>query len=308
MANRDLVSWRGYWPASTTPFDAQGHLDLAMLSALMDLYVSQGMHGIVVNGSSGEWFSQTTDERRAVADAAVSAVGGRVPVLVGCSSLRFADTLDLLAHAASTGAAGALVSLPPYMVPDEREAVSYFEAVAAASSIPIMAYNWPPGTNVDMSASLLERIAAISNVVAVKESTIDGAKAIETARLLSPEVRVFVDLMSSSGVDVLTQVGGDGYIGGGALLGRALPRFYEAIWRGDLAEARALGDTVSAFNAALTNRDWSGVFGPAQSQLKAAMNILGQPGGFPRFPRRVLNDDETLERLATALSPAHAWQ
>jgi len=127
-------------------------------------------------------------------------------------------------------------------------------------------------------------------------------------RLLSADVRVFVHLMSASGVDVLTQIGGDGYIGGGALLGRALPRFYEAVWSGDLEAARALGETVSTFHAALTNEDWSGVFGPAQSQLKAAMNMLGQPGGFPRFPRRAVNDGDTLERLATALGPAHAWQ
>ena len=84
--NRDDVSWRGYWPACPTPFHQDGSYDPESHRALLELYLALGVHGVLINGTTGEWFSQTADERRLVAETAIDQVAGRVPVVVGCAA------------------------------------------------------------------------------------------------------------------------------------------------------------------------------------------------------------------------------
>jgi hypothetical protein len=96
--NRDDVDWQGYFPAVVTPFTEEGELDLASLEALAEYYAAQGMHGMVINGTCGEWFSQSHDERRAVAETAVSAAAGRMRVLVGCTDYTADEVVALARH------------------------------------------------------------------------------------------------------------------------------------------------------------------------------------------------------------------
>ena len=84
--NRDDVNWRGYWPACPTPFTADGSYDAESHRALLEWYIGEGMHGVFINGTTGEWFSQTPDERRLVAETAIDQVAGRVPVVIGCTA------------------------------------------------------------------------------------------------------------------------------------------------------------------------------------------------------------------------------
>ena len=307
MRKPDAIDWQGYWPAVPTPFDESGVLMLDQLGGLIELYLGQGMHGLVINGTTGEWFSQSIEERATVAKAAVDAAATKVPVIIGCSGLHLSETVHLIEHAHSIGASGVLVSIPPYVVLDEVEAVDYYRVVGKETTLPIVAYNWPPGTGVDLSIDALVAIADCDGVVGIKESTVDHQKAMATAEQLGRDTVVFTDYICPEGVSLLRQNGG-GYIGGGALLGRALPRFFELARGENPAEAVSLAMEIGVFNTSLTRSDWSGVFGPAQSQLKAAMRLLGQPGGYPRFPRRAISDAQTLERLDALLGPARKWQ
>src|SRR5699024_7243675 len=111
---RSDVPWRGYWPAAPTPYTADGKLDENALVRLLALYVDQGVHGVLINGTTGEWFSQTRAERRRVAEIAVATVAGRIPVVVGCTSYTPGETIELAREVKAIGADGALATPPPY--------------------------------------------------------------------------------------------------------------------------------------------------------------------------------------------------
>jgi dihydrodipicolinate synthase/N-acetylneuraminate lyase len=299
---RDDVNWRGYWPAAPTPFTADGAIDEPAWRELLELYVAQGMHGILVNGTTGEWFSQTPEERQWLAQSAVETVRGRIPVVIGCTTFRVADTLDLAEHAARIGADGVLCTPPPYAVLTPDEVVAFYRLVAQGSRLPLMVYNWPPGTNVDIDTETAVRLARIEGIVAIKDSTPHQDQLFRTLEATVDKVRFLGNFISQIGIFAVRDLGADGFIGAGALLGPLQPRFFESIWAGDLETARAIARTNTQLISRLTNPDWSGKYGAPQSQLKAAMNMLGQPGGYPRPPRLPIDDPAGLRAIREALA------
>jgi dihydrodipicolinate synthase/N-acetylneuraminate lyase len=300
--NRDDIDWRGYFPAFVTPFTEDGALDLDTARALVDHYVAQGMHGIVVNGTCGEWFSQDADERRAVAEATIERAAGRLRVLVGCTSYRADQVVELARHALGAGADGVLASPPPYAKLFPDEVIAYYEDISAGIDGPLAVYNWPHGSGVDIDADLADRLANIDRVVAIKDSTPDADQFFETSRRVRDRVRVFGPYMSVRGVEVLKTDGGDGLVGGGSLYGRPDPQFWESVWRGEfeapLAHAEA-GERL--FDKLWLPGGWAGKYGAYQSQLKELMRMLGQPAGHVRRPRLPVTDPASLDALRTAL-------
>jgi 1-pyrroline-4-hydroxy-2-carboxylate deaminase len=303
--NREDVSWRGYWPASPTPFTDNGRYDADAHGALLDWYIGEGMHGVFVNGTTGEWFTQTPEERRLVAETAVGAVSGRIPVVVGCTALTAREAVELGRHAMSTGADGIGSTPPPYSKTFPDETVRYFQDISDGVDAPLMVYNWPHGTGVDIGPELAERIAAIDNVVAIKDSTPDLEQFFSTTQRVLDSVRVFGPFMSVAGLDFLLEHGGDGFIGGGTLWGASDANFWEAVWRGDADSAREHARrTDELFPKLWLPGGWGGQFGAYQSQLKALMRMLGQPGGEVRPPRLPISDDASLGRLREILTDA----
>jgi 4-hydroxy-tetrahydrodipicolinate synthase len=303
--NRDDVSWRGYWPACPTPFTASGALDLDSLRELIEWYLGEGMHGIFFNGTTGEWFSQSPDERRLVAETAIEQVAGRATVVIGCTSLTAAEAVELGRHAIAVGADGIGSTPPPYSKTYPDETVRYFEDISDGVGAPVMIYNWPHGTSVDIGPDLAERLAEVENVVAIKDSTPDLAQFFETAKRVVGAVRIFGPFMSVAGLEFLLEHGGDGFIGGGSLRGAADAEFWEAVWRGDVEIAREHARrTDELFPKLWLPGGWGGQFGAYQSQLKALMKLLGQPGGEVRPPRLPVTDGASLRRMEEILVEA----
>ena len=303
--NRDDVDWRGYWPACPTPFTSDGALDAEMLRSLVEWYLGQGMHGIFVNGTSGEWFSQSPEERRLVAETVIDQVAGRVTVVIGCTSLPAKEAVELGRHALAAGADGIGSTPPPYSKTYPDETVRYYEDISDGVDAPLMVYNWPHGTSVDIGPDLAERIAAVGNVVAIKDSTPNLEQFFETTKRVLGNVRVFGPLMSVAGLDFLLEHGGDGFIGGGSLWGARDAGFWEAIWRGDLEPAyEHARRTDELFPKLWLPGGWGGQFGAYQSQLKALMKMLGQPGGEVRPPRLPVTDARSLQRMHEILVAA----
>ncbi len=112
--DRNDVSWQGYWVACPTPYGEDGELRLDLLEALLEHYIAHGLHGVLINGTTGEWFSQTHDERRAVAKAAIDTVAGRIPVVISCSDYTAKAVIELAEHAMAAGADGFAASAPAY--------------------------------------------------------------------------------------------------------------------------------------------------------------------------------------------------
>jgi 4-hydroxy-tetrahydrodipicolinate synthase len=301
--NRDDVDWRGYWPACPTPFSAGGgEVDVESLRALIEWYVGEGMHGIFFNGTTGEWFSQTPEERRLVAETAIDQVAGRATVVIGCTSLTAKQAVELGRHAMAAGADGIGSTPPPYSKTYPDETVRYFQDISDGVDAPVMVYNWPHGTSVDIGPDLAERIAAVDNVVAIKDSTPNLEQFFETTKRVVGSVRVFGPFMSVAGLEFLLDHGGDGFIGGGSLWGAPDAEFWEAVWRGDIEVAREHAQrTDELFPKLWLPGGWGGQFGAYQSQLKALMKMLGQPGGDVRLPRLPVTDEASLQQMREIL-------
>jgi dihydrodipicolinate synthase/N-acetylneuraminate lyase len=301
--NRNDVSWKGYWAACPTPYGEDGELRLDLLEALLEHYIAHGLHGVLINGTTGEWFSQTHSERQAVARTAIECVAGRVPVVVSCSDYTAKAVIELADAAMAAGADGFAASAPAYSRPLDAEIVAFYEDLAGAlPEAPLMVYNWPPGTNVDYSPELASRLADIDPVVALKDSTGDFDKFVASTRAVVDRVRVFGPFMSQAGYAALKEIGGDGFIGGGAILDEADPRFWEAHWKGDSAYCEQhAARTDRIFEKLWLPGGWRGRFGHYQSELKAIMAMIGQPGGTVRRPRLPVTDPEMLRKLREIL-------
>lgn len=293
--NRDDVTWAGYWAAVPTPFHEDGSLAPELLTELVEWYVGQGVHGLVVNGTTGEWFSQSAAERKQVAEVALAAVAGRVPVVVACTSYTADQVIDFARHAIAAGAAGFASTPPPYAKPFEDEIVAFYEDISAGVDAPLMIYNWPHGTSVEIGTELARKLVEIPTAVALKDSTPNADQFFETSKAVNDKVRVFGPYMSTRGYGEMREHGGDGTVGGGSLYGAPDPAFWDAYWGGDheaaLVHARR---SEALFPKFWLPGGWAGQHGHYASELKAIMAVLGQPGGTVRRPRLPVTDPAKL--------------
>jgi 4-hydroxy-tetrahydrodipicolinate synthase len=298
------IDWRGYWVASPTPFTSSGQPDLNEMGALLELYVSQGIHGVVVNGSTGEWCSQSAVERKEIAAKSVTQVNNRIPVVIGASAYTPNEVIDLANHASSVGADGIMVTAPPYYNLTEDEIFNFFQLIDSNVRIPVMVYNWPRGIGVDMSEELLVKLGKLPSVAAIKESSGDESKTIRVLQTLmaeSVDVRFFARFIHPQGAEYLARIGGDGNIDGGGLGAQYAVKFYNSWWEKDLSEMKTNSEAYADFSSSLINSDYSGKFGSPISQLKACMRILNQPGGYVRPPLMEVTDRKSIEQLTKIL-------
>jgi dihydrodipicolinate synthase/N-acetylneuraminate lyase len=304
--DRNDVAWKGYWPACPTPFTDDDKIDTASLRALVEWFVSQDFHGIFVNGTTGEWFSQTEQERKLVAETVLDQVAGRIPVVVGVSSFTAIAAAALGHHAVEHGASGIGSTLPPYAKTLPNESIAYYEDLSSLVGAPMMIYNWPHGTNVDIDSQLALRLCDIENVVAFKDSTPNVDQFWTTTETIIDKVRIFGNFMTQAGLDFISRVGGDGMIGGGSVFGRPDSEFWQDVWTGNDNRAREHAiATEKLFDALWAPGGWRGHYGAYQSQLKAIMTMRGIPGGGPvRRPRLPITDPKSLDAIRTALIQA----
>jgi dihydrodipicolinate synthase/N-acetylneuraminate lyase len=282
--NRDSISWRGYMPAITTPFDDQGQLDLVALRKLVEWLADQGMHGLILAGTTGEWFSMTAAEKARLFSTVSEVLKGQIPLIAGCNAFTAAEVISNAITAANSGIDGILVTPPPYVRPCEREVIAYYEDINKGTPLPICIYNWPPGTNIDLRKETLLHLAELDNVVAIKNSTGNPEHFLDCMRALNRKVRIFGIPMNCAGAELVINNDADGTMGAGGVLGQTQPDFYNHLWAGD----RERGLAAAEFDARIMNdwfnADYTAKFGSAQAIFKMALNLQGLPGGIPRRP------------------------
>jgi dihydrodipicolinate synthase/N-acetylneuraminate lyase len=293
------VRFPGIIPAVTTPFDATGAVDPDALARNLAALLDAGVHGFVVTGTMGEAGSLTAEERRLVVRTAVRAADGRVPVIAGVSSGTPAASIGFAAGAADAGA-DAVMLLPPlgYRA-DPRETVAFYRTVADATALPIMAYNNPEASGVDLVPAMIAQIAAeVEQVVAIKECSGD-ARRIAALLNTAPELEVLV-----GGDDWALEgfcAGATGWVTG---VGDCAPaecvELYEACRAADLERARAVYGRLLP----LARLDMT----PKLVQFfKGAQDALGFTGGPVRPPRLALDEaDRTVLDAAVAALRAPA--
>lgn len=300
--DRNSVDWRGYWPAVPTPFRADGEIDWTSYDQLIDWYLERKMQGLFINGTTGEWFAQTHDERRKVAEFIAKKVQGRIPVVIGVTTFTAKESIELANHALSVGIDGVCSSAPAYSKTLPEETVAYFQNLSDGINGPIMIYNWPHGSGIEISGELAERLAAIEKIVAVKDSTPNGEQFLDTTKRLIGSVRIFGNFMVPANLDFMLANGGDGTIGGGSIFGRPDSLYWEHVWSGDLEPARAHAErNLKLLEGLWLPGGWAGKWGAYQSQLKAIMAMIGAPGGTVRPPRLPITDEKSLTAIRTVL-------
>jgi 4-hydroxy-tetrahydrodipicolinate synthase len=297
--NKDSVDWRGYIPAITTPFTEQGNLDLDNLRRLLEWLADEGMHGLVVAGTTGEWFSMSREQKAALFRTVGEVLKGQLPLIAGCNAFTANGAIANAVMAAKSGFDGILLTPPPYVRPSEREVIAFYEDVDQASPLPICVYNWPPGTNIDLSLETLTQLVELDNVVAIKNSTGNRAHFLEVLHSLNDKVRIFGIPMTEAGADLVISEKVHGTMGAGAVLGRTHPDFFNSLWAGEREKALALGALDQYIMSEWFNPDYTAKFGSAQAVFKTALNLQGLPGGFPKRPILPLVEQDVEKVRAT---------
>lgn len=300
--DRNDVNWRGYIPAITTTFTRDGEYDSRGHAELLEWLLAQGMHGIVALGTTGEWFSVTLAERSQILNTIAATLKGKIPIIAGCTDYTVNKVATNMQAASDAGFDGILLTPPPYISLSENEIFEFYREAAKRTKLPICIYNWPPGTNIDMSLPLIERLIDIDNVVALKHSTSCLDHFIKTFFAVRDRVRVFGVAMDELGLTLTRYQGADGTMGAGAVLGSDHPNFFNAIWRDDLDAARAFGARDRVIMQDWFTKHLTARFGSPQAILKEALNMLGLPGGYPRRPILPLAKDGREQVKATLRS------
>lgn len=176
------MNFQGIYAPAITPLTAQGEIDYPAFDAVLEHLVASKIHGIIIGGSTGEYYAHTTEERLALADRAKQVIAGRLPLIVGTGAIRTEDAVAYAKAAKATGADAILVTTPPYAVPTSQEIADHVLAIDAATDLPIMLYNYPGRMGVPMDDVFFDAIAGARNIVAIKESSGDVTRIHRLAR------------------------------------------------------------------------------------------------------------------------------
>jgi 4-hydroxy-tetrahydrodipicolinate synthase len=168
--------FKGVFPALVTPF-RDGAVDEEAFVRLVERQIAGGVHGLVPVGTTGETATLSHDEHRRVVELCIATAAGRVPVIAGAGSNATAEAIELVRHAKAVGADAALVVTPYYNRPSQEGLYAHFAAIAEAVQLPVLVYNVPGRTSVDISNDTLARLAKLPNIVGIKDATGDLARA-----------------------------------------------------------------------------------------------------------------------------------
>lgn len=188
-------AFRGVFTVMITPTNADGSVSLDGVRVFTDWQIREGIQGLIPLGSTGEFLSLSDQEWEGVARAVIETAAGRVPVLIGTGAEDTREVIRRSRRAEALGADGVMVIPPFYSTPTEDELVEHYRAIAGAIGIPVMVYNNPATTNVDMGPELLARIARIPGCDYVKESTMDVTRVRDIIRLAGDDMTVFGGIM-----------------------------------------------------------------------------------------------------------------
>lgn len=281
--------FRGSIVALITPFK-DGAFDESAFRALIDWHIGEGTDGFVPCGTTGE--SPTLDhaEHKRVVEVCIDATSGRVPVIAGTGSNSTAEAIELTRHAKQAGAQAALVVTPYYNKPTQEGLFRHYQAIVEAVDLPVIIYNIPPRSVIDMSVETMARLAKLPNIVGVKDATADLTRPIRTRLAIGGG---FCQLSGEDGTALpFLAAGGHGCISVTANVAPALCAQMQRAWRDrDVATAMALQDRLMPLHAALFCES-----NPAP--VKFAASLLGKCAADARLPLAPLGETsrETVRR------------
>ncbi|WP_090740893.1 4-hydroxy-tetrahydrodipicolinate synthase [Mesobacillus persicus] len=270
--------------AMVTPFDQNGEIDFDATKNLVNYLIQNGTDGLVVSGTTGESPTLTTEEKVDLFRFVVEAVDGRIPVIAGTGSNNTRASITLTKKAEEAGVDGIMLVAPYYNKPSQEGLYQHFKAIAEATKLPVMLYNIPGRSVVNISVDTVVQLSQIENIACIKEASGD-LDAI--AEIIS---RTSSDFLVYSGDDSLTlpilSIGGTGVVSVAShIIGNEMQEMITNFKNGRIQSAafthRNLLPTIKALFIA-----------PSPSPVKAALNMNGVPVGDVRLPMIPLNEEQ----------------
>ncbi|TBU73693.1 dihydrodipicolinate synthase family protein [Phytopseudomonas daroniae] len=169
------MKFEGIYTPAITPLTADGQIDSSAFAEVLEYLIESKVHGIIIGGSTGEYYAHTAQERFDLAAKAKDVINGRLPLIVGTGAIRTEDSVAFAKAAKEIKADALLVGTPPYALPTQQEIVTHVNAVDNAAGLPIMLYNYPGRMGVAMGDEVFSALAGNKNIIAIKESTGDAA-------------------------------------------------------------------------------------------------------------------------------------
>jgi dihydrodipicolinate synthase len=274
--------FKGSIPALVTPFK-NGELDVNTLKRLVEWHIEQGSSGLVPVGTTGESPTLSHAEHQQVIEIVVETAAGRVPVIAGAGSNNTAEGLNLIKHAAKVGADAALVVTPYYNKPTQKGLIAHFTAMHDAAELPIVIYNIPGRSVIDMTTATMAELAKLPRIVGVKDATGD------LSRVPKTRIACGTDFVQLSGEDA-TALGFNAHGGVGCIsvTANVAPKLcaemQAATEVGDYATALEITDRLMPLHLAI-------FLEPGVCGAKYAMSLLGLCSDKVRLPLTPLSDE-----------------
>jgi 4-hydroxy-tetrahydrodipicolinate synthase len=286
--------FRGVFPALVTPF-RDGAVDESAFVRLVERQIAGGVHGLVPVGTTGETSTLSHDEHRRVVELCVNTARGRIPVIAGAGSNSTEEAIELVRHAKAIGADAALVVTPYYNRPSQDGLYAHYAAINEAVQLPVLVYNVPSRTSVDISNDTLARLAKLPNIVGIKDATGDIPRA-SLQRLMCGEDWVLLSGDDPSALGYMAH-GGHGCI---SVTANVTPdqtaAFYDAVMAGDWAGGLQHQDRLVRLHRALFT-DASP--GPTKAAL-AHLGLCTDEVRLPLTPASEASRREVLEAMRDA--------
>ncbi len=268
--------FHGNFVALITPMQDNGALDEAAFQAFCEWQIAEGTHGLVPVGTTGESPTLSHAEHKRVVELCVGVAKGRVPVVAGTGSNSTAEAIDLTRHAKQAGADAALVVTPYYNRPTQEGLFQHFKAIAEQGGLPVIIYNIPGRSAVDMSVETMARLSKLPGIVGVKDATAN------LARPLQQKAACGENFCQLSGEDhtalAFLASGGHGCISvSGNIAPRLCSDMHNAWQKGDVKSAMAIQDRLLALHDAMFCETSPG-------PVKYAASLLGKSSAFCRLP------------------------
>jgi 4-hydroxy-tetrahydrodipicolinate synthase len=242
-----MSQFRGSYTVTITPFTEDGSaVDAEAFRRFLDWQLESGVPGLIVLGTTGEFVSVTDEERTHIVETAVRHVDGRVPVLIGAMNPHTPNAVRYAREAEALGADGLMILPPFYFTPTEDEIFGYYRAICDAVSLPIMLYNNPVTSNVDMSAKLVARLTrAFEQIRYIKEASLDVARVYDVIEATDGVMNVF------AGERIVESflLGAVGYVNPyGNYIPRASSRIWDYLVEGRIEDAKKVQRLINAMD------------------------------------------------------------
>jgi 4-hydroxy-tetrahydrodipicolinate synthase len=283
-----MKEFEGTFVVMVTPFTSNEELDLEAYRTNIDYFIENGIHGVIVGGSTGEFATLSLQEHKKIIETVVDHVNGRVPCIAGTAACSTRRVIELNQYSKDVGVDGVMIIPPFYSKPREIEIYEHFKNIAEAVDIPIMLYNNPWTSKVDMQPSLVAKLAEIDNITHIKESSGDITRIMRILQLAKDKITVFCGSDNLALESFL--MGAKGWVCVAAnIFPKHTSRLYELIKEGKFTKAKKLYEGLYPLCSWLEE---NGLF--AQG-AKAGLEIIGMKAGPTRKPLLPCTDKEKQE-------------